>query len=40
MNIQCKGDYLETIGLYLSYKNRLRDIQYRNFVRKCSRKHK
>ena len=39
MNIQCKCN-LENVGLYLSYKNRLRDIRYRNFVRQRSRKHK
>lgn len=39
MNIQCKCN-LENVSLYLSYKNRLRDIRYRNFVRQRSRKHK
>lgn len=40
MNIQCKGNHLETLGLILSYKKRKRDVNYIVFVRKCSRKNK
>lgn len=40
MNIQCKSNYMETISKIMTYKSRNRDILYRNFVRKQSRKHK
>ena len=40
MIIQCKVEGLEKIGRIISYKKKISNIRYRNFVRKQSRKHK